>query len=81
MSDYYCWYEYYWGAPVSKNIKSDERRYATGHVHGVQPKESDWAAIRPSLYTNVKAQAKTGAAYPGDATVLSNATKKTRSAH
>jgi len=80
MSDYYCWYEYYF-AGVGKNIKSDERRYATGHVHGVQPKAADWNAIKPSLYANVRAKATATHAYPGDATVLGAATQKTRSAH
>ena len=80
MSDYYCWYQYYF-AGVHKSIKSDELRYAQGHVHGVQPTAQQWEGLQASLYTNVEAAATAAHPYPGNATVLAAAEKKTRSAH
>ena len=83
MPNYYCWYQYYFAAPVSKTIKSDELRYATGHHHGVQPTAADWTSREPSLYANVRAAGaakRPPVAYPGDATVLAGAEQKTRSA-
>ena len=82
MPDYYCWYEYYWGNPVDKNIKGDELRYYHGHKHGVRPTQQQWATCATSLYANVDVVAKEkDQTYPGNAAVLQAATQKTRSAH
>ena len=81
---YYCWYQYDWGAPFSKKIKSSELNYATGHQHGVMPTDKQWESLQPSLYANVRAAGaakRPAVAYPGDSTVLAAASKKTRSAH
>jgi hypothetical protein len=81
IMDYYCWYEYYFAAPVSKNVKGDELRFAQGHQHGVQPSAAQWQTREASLYANVQtAGDEKDAAYPGDAAVLAAAVKKTRTA-
>jgi len=52
---YYVWLEYYCAAPVSKNVKSDELKYADGHQHGVQPSQGQVDGLQPSLTVNVNA--------------------------
>lgn len=89
MSDYYVWLEYYAAAPVSKNIKSDELKYASGHQHGVQPSQIQVNGLQPSLTANVSAayaaynKAHPGAvvAVPSNAAITTARTIKTRSAH
>ena len=53
MPDYFVWLEYYAAAPVSKNVKSDELKYADGHQHGVQPTRGQVDGLQPSLTSNV----------------------------
>ena len=79
----YCWYEYYWGAPVHKNVKGDELRFYTGHQHGVVPTDANWESCQPSLYANVGAVGRAKRPPvdpPSNDTILENAVKKTRSA-
>ena len=81
---FYCWYEYDWGAPVSKKIKSDQLNYATGHQHGVRPTDKQWESRLPSLYANVRAAGaakRPPVAYPGDSTVFAGKREETKSAH
>ena len=82
MSDFYCWYAYYFGPPVFKNCTSDELHYAQGHRHGIQPTPAQWASLLPSLFANVeRAALSKNASYPGDQQVLAGAQQMTRSAH
>lgn len=53
MSDYYVWIEYYAAAPVSRNVKSNELKYFTGHQHGVQPTQVQVDGLQSSLADNV----------------------------
>jgi len=86
---YYVWLEYYCAAPVSKNVKSDELKYADKHVHGLQPTTTQQDSLLPSLYANVgTAYATYNQGHPdGVLAVPSNAAiqlarqVKTRSAH
>lgn len=52
---YFVWLEYYCAAPVSKNVKSDELKYADKHEHGVQPTQQQVNGLQPSLTVNVNA--------------------------
>ena len=52
---YYVWLEYYAGAPVSKNIKSEELKYADKHEHGVQPSQTQVNGLQTPLTNNVTA--------------------------
>jgi hypothetical protein len=84
---YYVWLEYYAAAPVSKNVKSDELKYADGHQHGVQPTQAQVDTLQESLNYNVAAVYATynnnhlGAQvpYPGNAAVQAGRVVKTRS--
>lgn len=88
MPDYYVWLEYYAAAPVSKNVKSDELKYADGHQHGVQPTQGQVNGLQPSLTTNVSVVYATynlahpGAvvAVPSNAAIAAARVPKTRSA-
>ncbi|NVE01787.1 hypothetical protein [Massilia sp. BJB1822] len=53
MSDYYVWLEYYADAPVSRNVKSNELKYFTGHKHGAQPTQEQVDKLQSSLTDNV----------------------------
>ncbi|OYO29017.1 hypothetical protein [Janthinobacterium sp. PC23-8] len=89
MSDYYVWLEYFAAAPVSKNVKSDELRYASGHKHGVQPSQIQVDGLQPSLTTYVsaayasynKAHPAAVVAVPTNTAITAARTIKTRSAH
>ena len=52
---YYVWIEYYCASPVSKNVKSDELKYHTGHEHGVQPLQTQVDSLQSSLTAAVQA--------------------------
>ncbi|MGK5029026.1 hypothetical protein [Janthinobacterium sp. MDT1-19] len=89
MSDYFVWLEYYAAAPVSKNVKSDEMKYADGHQHGIQPTQGQVDGLQPSLTNNVLAVYATynrthpaaGAVVPTNAAITQARLIKTRSAH
>ncbi|WP_256081533.1 hypothetical protein [Massilia sp. YIM B04103] len=89
MSDYYVWIEYYAAAPVSRNVKSNELKYFTGHQHGVQPTQEQVDDLQSSLTNNVttayedynaKNPANLAAAPTNDAITQARVVK-TRSAH
>jgi hypothetical protein len=76
----YCWLEYMF-AGANRVIKSGEHKYADGH--GAQPTDEDWTQCGESLKEAVRtvaAEIQRNAQYPGDATVLGHADKKTRTA-
>ena len=50
---YYVWLEYYAGAPVSKNVKSSETKFYTGHQHGVRPSQNDIDGLESDLEARV----------------------------
>jgi hypothetical protein len=89
MPDYYVWLEYYAAAPVNRNVKSDELRYADGHQHGVQPTPGQVDGQQPSLTVNVAGVYATyNLAHPGavvavphEAAIKLARVVKTRSAH
>lgn len=86
---YYVWLEYYAAAPVSKNVKSDELKYADGHQHGVQPSQIQVNGLQPSLTDNVTAAYSTyngshpqaPAAAPTNGVITAARIVKTRSEH
>lgn len=88
MPDFYVWLEYYAATPVSKNVKSDELKYADKHQHGVQPTQTQINSLQPSLAANVAAvyaaynNKNPGAAIavPSNATIAQGCQTKTRSA-
>lgn len=89
MSSYYVWLEYYAAAPISRNVKSSELRYATGHQHGVQPTPAQRNGLRPSLRANVAGAYATynamhpaaQVAAPAAAVIDGASVQRTRSAH
>jgi len=89
MPDYFVWLEYYAAAPVSKNVKSDELKYADGHQHGVQPTQGQVDGLQPSLTSNVSAAYATYnrthpaavAVVPSNAAITQARLVKTRSAY
>ena len=89
MPDYFVWLEYCAAAPVSKNVKSDELRYADGHQHGVRPTQDQLDGLLPSLMGNVSAAYATYnrthpaavVVVPSNAAITRDRLFKTRSAH
>jgi hypothetical protein len=84
---YFVWLEYYAAAPVSRNVKSDELKYADGHVHGVQPTQEQTDSRQASLNANVaavyatynRAHAADIVAAPADDAIEAARTVRTRS--
>lgn len=73
MPDYYVWLEYYAAAPVSKNVKSDELKFADKHQHGVQPTQGQVDSLQPSLTANVQGVYATyNVAHPGAVVAVPN---------
>lgn len=83
---YFVWLEYY-AAPIAKNIKSNEFKYADGHEHGVQPSQTQCDNLQPSLTSNVQdaydkynlAHPQATLAAPNNATIQQGRSVKTRS--
>ncbi|MDX6914311.1 hypothetical protein R9X49_04260 [Pectobacterium carotovorum] len=77
---YYCWLVYY-DKNLSKQIKSDEVKYYTGHQHGVQPTDKDWRECRKTLLINVNAERRKKKLPELPSIPDSETEKKTRSEH
>ena len=52
---YYVWAQYYYPAPVNRNIASYEICYSKKHVHGLQPSNAQIAEVSADLLIKVTA--------------------------
>ncbi|CCH76996.1 hypothetical protein BN12_1570011 [Nostocoides japonicum T1-X7] len=60
----YVWAQYYYAAPVNRNISSYEICYGKKHVHGLQPTPQQIAEVSADLLNKVTAAGTTAGQIP-----------------